>query len=110
CTVEILSFIQLTRDNTSLLVILNMDNDDNDSKNDVKEDNNETTSFMTSKSSTGTHSSKNKGGIGSKSLYERWKDDYDDNSYDVDVESEDTEEQLSLCYTFVISVHGQIRR
>ncbi|GJY67149.1 copia-type polyprotein [Tanacetum coccineum] len=73
---------------------VNMDNEDNDSDNDVKEDDDETATFMTSKSSKGTGSLKSGVGKRSKCLYERWKDDYDDNSYDDDEECEDlTEEQ-----------------
>ncbi|GJU05337.1 zinc knuckle CX2CX4HX4C containing protein [Tanacetum coccineum] len=48
---------------------------DEDSDNEVEEVVNEPTSFMASKSG---------GGIGRKSLYERWKDDYEDNPYDDD--------------------------
>ncbi|GJW43656.1 hypothetical protein Tco_0072455 [Tanacetum coccineum] len=55
-----------------------LDNEDNDSENDVKEDDNEIVSFMASQSSKGTSSSKSGGGTGKKSLYERWKADYDD--------------------------------
>ncbi|GKB46970.1 RNA-directed DNA polymerase, eukaryota, reverse transcriptase zinc-binding domain protein [Tanacetum coccineum] len=58
---------------------VNLDNEENDSENAVEEDNNETTSFMASKSSKGTCPSKSEGGTGKKSLYEHWKDDYDDN-------------------------------
>ena len=38
-----------------------------------------------------TKSSKSGGGTGMKSLYKRWKDDYDDNPYD-DEECEDLRE------------------
>nr|GEY54023.1 hypothetical protein [Tanacetum cinerariifolium] len=72
-----------------------LDNEDNDRENDVEEEDNETESFMALKSSKGSSSSKNEGGTGRKNLYVRWKDDYDDNTYDDDVEGEDlTEEQL----------------
>ncbi|GKA28173.1 copia-type polyprotein [Tanacetum coccineum] len=81
---------------------VNVDNEYNVSENDVEEDDNETASFMASKSS--------KVMFGKKSLYERWKDNYDDNPYDDDKESEDlTEDQLALCYAFDISLNGQIR-
>nr|GEW13929.1 hypothetical protein [Tanacetum cinerariifolium] len=72
-----------------------LDNEDNDRENDVEEEGNETGSFMALKSSKGSSSSKNEGGTGRKNLYVRWKDDYDDNVYDDDVEGENlTEEQL----------------
>ncbi|GKC27885.1 zinc knuckle CX2CX4HX4C containing protein [Tanacetum coccineum] len=55
----------------------NLDNEDNDSENDVEEDDNESAR--------------------KKSLYEHWKDDYNDNPYDDDKECEDLmEEQLAL--------------
>ncbi|GKC79072.1 hypothetical protein Tco_1129846, partial [Tanacetum coccineum] len=52
-----------------------------------------TTSFM---------ASKNGGGMGRKSLYERWIYDYDDNSYDDDDCEDLTEEQLAICVKFNI--------
>nr|GEV97539.1 hypothetical protein [Tanacetum cinerariifolium] len=67
---------------------------DNDSENDVEDDDTETASFMAVKSSKDTCSSKNGGGTGKKSLYERWKDDYDDNPYDDDEECEYLTEDL----------------
>ncbi|GKE96690.1 hypothetical protein Tco_1581545, partial [Tanacetum coccineum] len=69
-------------------IVVNLDNEDNDSENDVEEDENETTSFVASKSCKGTGSFKSKGGTGKKSLYEHWKDGYDD-PYDDDEEHED---------------------
>nr|GEV90522.1 hypothetical protein [Tanacetum cinerariifolium] len=82
---------------------------DNGNENDVEEDDNETTSFMALKSSKDT--SKSGGGTRIKSLYERWKDDYDDNPYKDDEEHEDiTSEQLAFCKAFDISLRGQIRR
>ncbi|GKD02313.1 hypothetical protein Tco_1177287 [Tanacetum coccineum] len=90
---------------------VNLDTEDNDSEDDVKEDNSETTSFMALKSSKGMSSSKNEGGTGKKSLYECWKDDYDDDPYDDDEEREDlTDEELEFCEAFYISLRGQIRR
>ncbi|GJS35978.1 RNA-directed DNA polymerase, eukaryota, reverse transcriptase zinc-binding domain protein [Tanacetum coccineum] len=62
------------------------DNEDNDSENDVEDDDTKTACFMAVKSSKDTCSSKNGGGTGKKSLYECWKDDYDDNPYDDDDE------------------------
>ncbi|GJS56874.1 hypothetical protein Tco_0651658 [Tanacetum coccineum] len=59
---------------------------DRESGSDVEEDNSETSSFMASKSSKGTSSSKSGGRTIRKSLYERWKYDYEDNSYDNDEE------------------------
>ncbi|GJY47309.1 multidrug resistance-associated protein 5 [Tanacetum coccineum] len=47
--------------------MFNLDNEDNDSDNDVKADDDETATFMTSKSSKGTCSSKSGGGKGSNS-------------------------------------------
>ncbi|GJT58489.1 G-type lectin S-receptor-like serine/threonine-protein kinase LECRK3 [Tanacetum coccineum] len=90
---------------------VNLDTEDNDSEDDVKEDNSETTSFMALKSSKGMGSSKNEGGTGKKSLYECWKDDYDDDPYDDDEEREDlTDEEPEFCEAFYISLRGQIRR
>nr|GEY80730.1 hypothetical protein [Tanacetum cinerariifolium] len=63
-------------------------NEDNDSKNDVEEDNNKITSFMTSKSSKGIGSLKSESETEKMSLYDHLKDDYDDNPYD-DEEHED---------------------
>nr|GEV90685.1 hypothetical protein [Tanacetum cinerariifolium] len=75
---------------------VNLDNELNDSKNDVEEDDNETTSFMASKSSKRKISLNSRAGTGRKSLYECWKDDYDDNSYEDDKEHENfTKEQLA---------------
>ncbi|GKB24293.1 hypothetical protein Tco_0863694 [Tanacetum coccineum] len=82
-----------------------------ESENDVEEDNNKTASFMTSKSSKGTCSSKSGSGTGKQSLYDRLKDDYDDNPYDDDEEHEDlTNEQLAFYDAFDISPRSQIRR
>nr|GEU91782.1 hypothetical protein [Tanacetum cinerariifolium] len=87
-----------------------LDNEDNDTENNVEEDN-ETASFMASKSSEGICSSKSRGGTGKKSLCERWKDDYDDNPYEDDHEYEDlTKDQPGLCDSYDISLSGQIRR
>nr|GEU48476.1 hypothetical protein [Tanacetum cinerariifolium] len=58
---------------------VDLDKEANDSENDMEEDDNETTSFMASKSYKDTCSSKRGGATGRKSLYKRWKDDYDDN-------------------------------
>ncbi|GJU70154.1 copia-type polyprotein [Tanacetum coccineum] len=76
------------------------------------EDNdNETASFMASKSCKGKDSSKSGGGTGKKSLYECWRDDYNSNNYYYDEECEDlTEDQLAFRDAFDISLRGQIRR
>nr|GEY80410.1 hypothetical protein [Tanacetum cinerariifolium] len=58
---------------------VDLDKEANDSENDMEEDDNKTTSFMASKSYKDTCSSKRGGATGRKSLYKRWKDDYDDN-------------------------------
>ncbi|GJW52986.1 copia protein [Tanacetum coccineum] len=63
---------------------VNLGNEENDSENGREEDDNEKTSFMASKSYKGIDSSKIGGGTGRKSLYECWKDDYEDNTYDDD--------------------------
>ncbi|GKF95696.1 hypothetical protein Tco_0288431 [Tanacetum coccineum] len=71
-----------------------------ESESEVEEVYNETASFMTSKSG---------GGTGRKSLYERWKNDYDDNPYD-DEECEDlADEQLAFCDAFDKSLCGHVR-
>ncbi|GKD14224.1 hypothetical protein Tco_1198631 [Tanacetum coccineum] len=62
----------------------------------------ETGSFMASKSGGG-------GGNGNKSLYERWKDDYDYNTYEDDECRDLTKEQLALCDAFDINIFGQAR-
>ncbi|GJX71050.1 hypothetical protein Tco_0308221 [Tanacetum coccineum] len=81
------------------------------SENDVEDDDNETASFMASKSSKGIGSLKTRGEAGKMSLYERWKDDYGDNPYDEDEECEDlTEDQLAFYDAFDISLRCQIRR
>ncbi|GKD17048.1 copia-type polyprotein [Tanacetum coccineum] len=59
----------------------------------------------------GTDCSKSGGETRKKSLYERWKDDYDDNPYDSVEEREDlTEDELAFCVAFDISLRGQIKR
>ncbi|GKC83305.1 putative reverse transcriptase domain-containing protein, partial [Tanacetum coccineum] len=86
---------------------VNLGNEENDSENGRKEDDNEKTSFMASKSYKGIDSSKIGGGTGRKSLYECWKDDYEDNTYDDDddEEREDlTEKQPAFCDSFDISL------
>ncbi|GJU30800.1 hypothetical protein Tco_1174389 [Tanacetum coccineum] len=64
---------------------------DEDNDNEVEEVFNKTTCFMAFKSG---------GGIGSKSIYERWKDDYDYNPYDDDDCEDLTDEQLAICDSF----------
>ncbi|GKC22320.1 hypothetical protein Tco_1024470 [Tanacetum coccineum] len=60
---------------------------------------------------TGRSSSKSRSGTGRKSLYECWKDDYDDNPYGDDDEREDlTEDQLAFSNAFDIGFRGQIRQ
>ena len=88
--------------------LVNLDNENHDSENDVEEDDNET---VASKSVKGTNSSKSGGGTRMKSLYDHWKEDYDDNSYDDDDECEYlTEEKLALYDAYDIRVHGHARR
>nr|GEV40428.1 retrovirus-related Pol polyprotein from transposon TNT 1-94 [Tanacetum cinerariifolium] len=72
---------------------------DEDSDNEVKEVFNKTTGFMASKSG---------GGIKSKSVYERWKEDYDYNPYDDDDDDykDLTDEQLAIRDAFDINVRG----
>ena len=65
---------------------------------------------MASKSVKGTNSSKSGGGTGMKSLYERWKEDYNDNPYDDDECEYFTEEQLAFYDAYDIRVHGHARR
>nr|GEY16741.1 hypothetical protein [Tanacetum cinerariifolium] len=90
---------------------VNLYNDHNDRENKVEDDDNETASFMASKSSKGIGSSKSKCEAGKTSLYEHWKDDYDDNPYDDDEECEDMkEDKLAFYDAFDISLHCQIRR
>ncbi|PWA79338.1 hypothetical protein CTI12_AA207610 [Artemisia annua] len=74
--------------------------DDEDNNNEVEEVYNETSGFMASKSG---------GGIGRKSLYERWKDDYDYNLYDEDDCEHLTDEQLAICDAFDIKVRCHTR-
>ncbi|GKA03092.1 hypothetical protein Tco_0675873 [Tanacetum coccineum] len=96
--------------NVGLIEDANLDSEDNDTENVVEEDDNATASFMAMKCSKGTISSKTKGGTWMKSLYECWKDDYDDNPYDDDEQGEDlTEEQLAFCDAYDISLRGQIK-
>ncbi|GJY95071.1 hypothetical protein Tco_0511432 [Tanacetum coccineum] len=96
--------------NIGLIEDANLDSEDIDTEDDVEEDDNATTSFMAMKSSKGTISSKTKGGTWTKSLYECWKDDYDDNRYDDDEEGEDlTEQQLAFRDVYDISLRGQIK-
>nr|GEX71509.1 zinc finger, CCHC-type [Tanacetum cinerariifolium] len=95
------------------LLMLNTYTTSIDNENGVEKDDNERTSFMASKSSKDTSSSKSGGGTGRKTLYERWKDDYNDNPYDDDDDDECKdlrEEQLGLCDGFDISLCGQVRR
>ncbi|GJX69536.1 hypothetical protein Tco_0305263 [Tanacetum coccineum] len=83
---------------------------DKESESYVEEDDQKTASFLASKSSKGTSSSKSGGGMGRKSLYEHWKDDYDDNPYDEEEEHEDlSKHQLAICNAFDLSLRGQIR-
>ncbi|GKA78228.1 hypothetical protein Tco_0784765 [Tanacetum coccineum] len=49
-------------------------------------------------------------GVGRKSLYKRWKYDYDDNPYDDDDYEDLTEEQLVVCDAFDIKICGHTRR
>ncbi|GJT88267.1 hypothetical protein Tco_1069984 [Tanacetum coccineum] len=70
---------------------------DKESDNDVEEVHNEAASFMASNS---------EGGARRKSLYVRWKDDFDNNPYDDD-ECEDLEKvQLPFCDAFDIRLRG----
>ncbi|GJZ28007.1 hypothetical protein Tco_0572654 [Tanacetum coccineum] len=75
------SSLGMNRERVGLVKGKNKENDlaNKESESDVEELYNKTTSFMAFKSGRGE---------GRKSLYERWKDDYDDNSYDEDM-SED---------------------
>ncbi|GJR15330.1 hypothetical protein Tco_0797982 [Tanacetum coccineum] len=73
---------------------------DKESKSEVEEVYNETASFMASKSGCGT---------GRKSLYERWKNDYDDNPYDVEECEDLANEQLAFCDAFDKSLCGHAR-
>ncbi|GJW69682.1 hypothetical protein Tco_0126599 [Tanacetum coccineum] len=83
---------------------------DKESESYVEEDDQKTASFLASKSSKGTSSSKSGGGMGRKSLYEHCKDDYDDNPYDDEEEHEDlSKHQLAICDAFDLSLRGQIR-
>nr|GEU48857.1 hypothetical protein [Tanacetum cinerariifolium] len=85
----------------------NLNNVDNDSENDMEEDDNETTSFMASKSSKGTISSKRKGEMEKKSLYERWKHNYNDNIYDNDDEHEELMDE-QLVFVTLLTFRGLI--
>ncbi|GKC18870.1 copia-type polyprotein [Tanacetum coccineum] len=59
----------------------------------------------------GNSSSKSEGGTGMKSLSGRWKENYDDTSYEDDEEHGDlTDEQLAFFGAFDVSLRGQIRR
>ncbi|GJW09844.1 hypothetical protein Tco_1575671 [Tanacetum coccineum] len=85
----------------------NVGNEDSDSSDviaddsEVIADDNETSSFMASNHPKVASSSKGGGGRGKSSLYERWKEDYDDNPYD-DSKCEDLiEEQLTLCDAYM---------
>ncbi|GJV87082.1 RNA-directed DNA polymerase, eukaryota [Tanacetum coccineum] len=91
------------KDAASLNIGKNKESDvaDEESESDLEEVYNETTIFMASKSG---------GGTGKKSLYKRWKDDYDDNPYDDDECEDFTEEQLALCDAFDIRLRSHVRR
>ncbi|GKC67115.1 hypothetical protein Tco_1099713, partial [Tanacetum coccineum] len=70
---------------------------DKESDNDVEEVHNEAAIFM---------ASNREGGARRKSLYVRWKDDFDNNPYDDD-ECEDLKEvQLPFCDAFDIRLRG----
>ncbi|GJR39548.1 RNA-directed DNA polymerase, eukaryota [Tanacetum coccineum] len=77
----------------------------------VSKKNGATTSSM--KNNTEARSRESGGGIGRKSLYERWKEDYDDNPYDDD-DDDDCEdltiEQLVICDAYDIRIRGHTRR
>lgn len=88
--------VQLTHEEPTSNVA---DMGDEDSDNEVKEVFNEASGFMASKS---------RGGIGRKSLYKCWKDNYDYNPYDDDCEDL-TDEQLAICDAFDIKVRGHTR-
>ncbi|GKE90627.1 hypothetical protein Tco_1571722 [Tanacetum coccineum] len=62
--------------------VVNMDDEDND--NDFIEDDNETAHFMNPKYLKNMSTSLDGGGRGKSSLYEQWKESYEDNLYDDD--------------------------
>ena len=79
--------------------VFNLDNEDNDSENEVEEDANDTGRCMESIYKA-MKTSKSTGAIGMMSLYERWKDNYDNL----------TKVQLAFCDAYDIRVHGHTRR
>ncbi|GJX11963.1 hypothetical protein Tco_0201822 [Tanacetum coccineum] len=78
------------------------------SDSEVKEVYDETASFMAHASSKINNSSKNGSGVENSSLYERWKETYDDNPYDDD-EFDDyglTDAQMAFANAFDISLRA----
>ncbi|GKA09988.1 hypothetical protein Tco_0689421, partial [Tanacetum coccineum] len=87
--------------------VVNVGNEDSDviaDDSEVIADDNETSSFMASNHPKVASSSKGGGGRGKSSLYERWKEDYDDSKCEDLIE-----EQLTFCDAYDIRISSHIR-